>query len=1146
MEKISGNKYRGKILSLNDSIFNQWYDSFPDIILIHTPFKDGREKILAVNQIACHRYGYTREEFIRLTLADITEECPKISETLKKQLNQGQPVLFETRHFGKTKTILPLEISATIIRFNDQKAILSVCRDISKHMQHHDFLKQAKETAEHHLNISAEIILALDSQGRITMLNDSGHRLLGYGEGELIGKNWFETCLPPSVRDEIRGVFEQLMNGETQKVGSYENPVVTKDGQIKIIHWQNSLLRNGSGHITGTLSSGEDITDRQKIEDALRRKEKMLNDAQRIARIGSWEFDLTRNELFWSDEVYRMFELPKEQFKGTYEAFLQTVHPDDRQTVDRMYRESVRNHTHYKVEHRLLLPDGRIKWMQEQCETYYDNSGKPLRSVGTVLDITDLKETELALKESEERYRSLFENSPVALWEEDLTDMFAYLEVLKKKANGVSVRAYLDAHPNEIEQLLQRIRILRVNKAAIELHHAQSQEEVIRNLPRFFTEDFYEVFKDEMEALAKGETIFTCEERIRTLDGQVKYIYLKLLLKPPQKQTSSKYIGIIATTDITGLKNAEQEIRRSHARLKLLHELDKAVLEARSISEISQAVLKELHAFIPAERLSILILTEYPDRGIVYSKGLLQRTIGKGKAIKIDKTLNEWHKLRLNEVVKIDNLNLTKTYVGVKAVLAQKGIKSILNIPLMAHGELLGSLNLASKKPHAFSDFDIQITREVANSIAIAIEQTRLHEAIEQHALALEDSLHELQQIYDLSLSLAEAQTARQVAQKTTVILNKALVPDAVFFFIRKGNKLDLLAHHFNKMPLKISALRQNKLGQCICGQAAKLGKTIFSKNITKDKRCTLPACKKSGLRSVAAIPLIVGNQMLGVIGLGSLNEREFANQKSFIETLANEAALGLQNALLLEELRSHESELEERIARRTAELLEANKELESFSYSVSHDLRAPLRAIDGFSRILAEDYANKLDDEAKRLIGIVRKNTQQMGQLIDDLLAFSRTSRQIMNPSQINMTDLAKAIYYELTDAQQRKRIQFKLNALPEAHADATLMRQVWNNLLSNALKFTRTKAKPFIEIGFYVRSGYLVYFVKDNGVGFDMKYADKLFQIFQRLHSMEEFEGTGVGLSIVQRIIKRHGGRVWAESEPDKGATFYFSLPK
>lgn len=168
------------------------------------------------------------------------------------------------------------------------------------------------------------------------------------------------------------------------------------------------------------------------------------------------------------------------------------------------------------------------------------------------------------------------------------------------------------------------------------------------------------------------------------------------------------------------------------------------------------------------------------------------------------------------------------------------------------------------------------------------------------------------------------------------------------------------------------------------------------------------------------------------------------------------------------------------------------------------------------------------------------------MGQLIDDLLAFSRTSRQIMNPSQINMTDLAKAIYYELTDEQQRQRIRFILNPLPDAHADATLMRQVWNNLLSNALKFTRTKQNPVIEIGSFTQNDAAVYFIKDNGVGFNMKYADKLFKIFQRLHSLEEFEGTGVGLSIVQRIIKRHGGSVWAESELNKGATFYFSLPK
>jgi PAS domain S-box-containing protein len=245
------------------------------------------------------------------------------------------------------------------------------------------------------------------------------------------------------------------------------------------------------------------------------------------------------------------------------------------------------------------------------------------------------------------------------------------------------------------------------------------------------------------------------------------------------------------------------------------------------------------------------------------------------------------------------------------------------------------------------------------------------------------------------------------------------------------------------------------------------------------------------------------------------------------------------------EKINELNSELEKRVRERTLQLEEANSELQAFAYSVSHDLRAPLRAIDGFSKFVAEDYGDKLDSGGQRLLGLIRSNTQKMDKLITDILSLSRVTRSEHKKSKIDMTKMAISMISEAASPDVQEKIKFIIDPLPLTYADPAFIKQVWINLISNAIKFSSLKIKPEIKIGGYKEDGYYVYFISDNGVGFNPEYAHKLFGVFQRLHKADEFEGTGVGLAIVQRIIHRHGGKVWAESIEGRGATFYFSLP-
>jgi light-regulated signal transduction histidine kinase (bacteriophytochrome) len=241
------------------------------------------------------------------------------------------------------------------------------------------------------------------------------------------------------------------------------------------------------------------------------------------------------------------------------------------------------------------------------------------------------------------------------------------------------------------------------------------------------------------------------------------------------------------------------------------------------------------------------------------------------------------------------------------------------------------------------------------------------------------------------------------------------------------------------------------------------------------------------------------------------------------------------------EEVRTLNAELDRRVHERTAELEAANKELEAFSYSVSHDLRAPLRRMAGFATILVEDYASHLPEEAQQFLRTVNKNAIQMGELIDCLLAFSRLGRQPLRKQEVAPAHIVLEVWEDFCEEREGRRVEFTMGDLPACEADPMLLKQVFVNFLSNALKYSRTREVTKIEVG---RTDDGVYYVRDNGVGFDMRYGEKLFGVFQRLHRAEDYEGVGVGLALVQRIIQRHGGRVWAESVLNQGSTFYFTL--
>jgi PAS domain S-box-containing protein len=318
----------------------------------------------------------------------------------------------------------------------------------------------------------------------------------------------------------------------------------------------------------------------------------------------------------------------------------------------------------------------------------------------------------------------------------------------------------------------------------------------------------------------------------------------------------------------------------------------------------------------------------------------------------------------------------------------------------------------------------------------------------------------------------------------------------------------------------------------------------IFDRD--KDNGGTLVTPRDSeDIQFMAVYPLHAEARVIGVLGLFTRTDtRPILRHLEVVTQLCSPMALAIENALLYQKTQTHAGELEQHVRERTVQLENAVHELESFSYSVSHDLRSPLRSISGFSQLLMEEFEGSLDGMARDYLNRIRLSSQRMAQLIDDLLNLARLGRAEMTCQTVNLSKLAQNVVDELSARQERREVKFTIQPDLMAYADLNLMQVVITNLLENAWKFTSTRTHASIEFGASEGEGAPVYYVRDNGAGFDMRYSNKLFGAFQRLHSTQEFEGTGIGLANVQRIIRRHGGRIWAESEPDRGAVFYFTL--
>ncbi|MEO7799314.1 MAG: PAS domain S-box protein [Opitutaceae bacterium] len=641
----------------------------------------------------------------------------------------------------------------------------------------------------------------------------------------------------------------------------------------------------------------QEVLERKRVENAVRKSEASLKEAQKQAKIGSWDLDLVAQRAVWSEELFRMHGRDPALGAPSFADFVQMVHPEDRDELLRAHSAAMAANLSMLKEYRIVRPDGQIRWVFARTEGYRDERGVLVRRSGTEQDITDRVAAEEAVRNSERRFRALIEHS----------------------ADGISL---IDADNN----------ILYLSPAVTRIEGYTASELAGRNgIENTHPDDVPFIREVVAQLLANPGQPFPVLWRRRHKEGH--WLWLEGVATNLVHDSAVKAI-------VTNYRD---------------------VTERKRIEEI---------------RARLVSIVESSDDAIV-SKTL-------------DGTITSW------------NRGAEKMF-GLTAE-AAIGKPMLIIIPPERHPEekmILARIQRAERIDH------FATTRSTADG-----------------------------RLIDVSVSIA---------------------------------------------PIKD-------------GSGRVVGASTIARDISAQKAAQ-------------------------------------------------------------EEIRRLNLELEHRVARRTAQLEAVNKELEAFSYSVSHDLRAPLRHIDGFASLLAKHTASTLDEKGQRFLGTISRAARQMGQLIDDLLSFSRMGRAPMNAHKIDHATLVADVIREGNFTTNYPLVEWTIGELPPVHADAAMLRQVWSNLISNAAKYSSKTPKPRIEIGTAGPSAKpetlpaieeQIFFVRDNGVGFDMTYADKLFGVFQRLHGPTEFEGTGIGLANVHRVISRHGGRTWAEGKVGEGATFSFSLPE
>lgn len=1004
---------------------------------------------------------------------------------------------------------------------------------------------------EYFFNNSNDFSCIANKEGYFEIVNSSFNKVLGYSQNELSAKPFINFVHPDDIPATLEA-YNQLKEGAT--VIHFINRYQKKDGDYLVFDW-NATPNPDTGKL---YCIARDITDKKKAEDALSK----LN-AELEQRVEERTAEIEKNETRFRaiiENNYDIITLIDKKFKVFYRSpsatrimgwtdeelkdanGIQNIHPDDREKTMGIIQEIMDvPGKSVNVSFRNRHKNGHYLWVEGSITNLlHDENIKAF--VFNFRDITARVEAETKLIASEERFRAIIEQypSPVIRYAPDGTLI---------AANPAWEVMWQDKRENTVGYNILKDPQMRASGMSRIIERAFAGETS--------TTDIYEY-----DPALIGKT------------GRKRWIQL---LMYPLKDNEGKILEVILITlDMTENQEAEQKLIESEKQYRYLFQnnpmpmwvIDLKTFKFLDVNEM--AILQ--YGYSRQEFLSMTAMDIRPEEDTEffinsdhsfktddknYNKGIWRHRKKDGTIISVEIIAHEilFEEMEARIVLAHDVTEQKKAEQRIIA--SEKQFRNTLD-NMLEGAQIIGFdwryiyINDSLAK-HAKFKREEMIGHTVMEKFP-GIEQTEIFKVYqrcfeERISIHLENEFtfpdgtvgwFELSfqpipaGIFILSIDITERKKAEAAILSAEAnyreIFEKA--SDAIYVHeINTGKVIEV-----NHRATEITGFSKDEI---IHGDPQDM--------ITDDPLYTLEHAFGYLQKTAAGEPQRF--EWLSKRKDGSYNWLEVNLKKANIageeRILAFFIEINDRKKAQLE-IQQLNEELEQKVATRTEQLRKTNEELEAFSYSVSHDLRAPLRAIIGFSAILQEDYIAKLDNEAKRITGVIINNTKKMGQLIDDLLTFSRMGRQEVIKTHINTAEMVKDITDDIDKKEAgAKKINWLIGELPAVMGDINIIRQVWINLISNAAKYSAKVPVQNIEIGSFTQEGETVFFVKDNGVGFDEKYKSKLFKVFQRLHSADEFDGTGIGLAIVEKIISKHGGKVWAKGEKDKGACFFFSLP-
>ncbi len=887
------------------------------------------------------------------------------------------------------------------------------------------------------------------------------------------------------------------------------------------------------------MPDSETFDNQKTAQQALARSEALMRIASRLGRLGGWEVDVLRGQIRWSEETRKIHEVASDWMPNLEQA-LAFYHPDDRDTVGSAIKRCMKEGIPYDLELRFQTAKGRDIWVRVIGESVRDDDGTVIALHGAIQDITERKQAEQGIQAMEMRFRQVADHMPFLMWSADAAG--------RTEFSNRYLYDYTGADPS--------------------LPSLAGWQSIIH------PDDLAPSAANWARALATG-TPYSMDLRLRRgSDGSYRWFHIQASLTRDAEGTPQKWYG--SAIEIHQTMHATQQAMALAHRLKTtlesitdafytlnrdwkftyLNKTAEKYLEHSASQLLGRVVWEEFPQVI-----GTILEKEYRlamERQQTTTFQLYYEPLCRWFDIKVYPS-NEGLAVYFQDVTQKredeEQLRLLHTCVAsmnefvviIEAELYHGGWPRILFVnDAVVQRTGFSREDLIGESPGIFHGPETQT--DALERIRVAIEQKQsITEELINYTKTGETFWCELNlaPVTDAAgktthlIAIARDITERKLADQ------KLRASEERFRFLTQATSDTIWDWDILSNQVWWSTGFEKLWGQPL--SEPNLSLENWMERVHPDDREQVIASIREVIRTgqtcwSAEYRFIRhdGSQAY-VLDRGSVVRDEQGRAIRMVGGMTDRTV----SKQAEQEIRRLNEVLEDRVEQRTAELQAANKELEAFSYSVSHDLLSPLRSIDSFSLIVLEDYEAKLDDEGRRLLKIIRAEAQRMDQLIHDLLNFARAGRQPICSDVCNLTEIAQAAFDTLQPHERQHIQRFDLRQLPLVEGDRAMLRVVLFNLISNAVKFTRNQPDAVIEVGGWREAAHAVFYVKDNGVGFDPRYQQKLFQVFQRLHSEEEFEGTGVGLAIVQRIINRHGGQVWAESQPGNGATLFFSLP-